>query len=452
MTGLAQPDQPLPRPDAIKLLLSIAPRIEPHANEIAALCGDAPLALRLAASALAVRPTLSPDDYAAKLRDEQGRMKSLEPVRAALAVSYDLLPATLQTLWQVLTLFVGGFNHFTVSQVMHLDKEITGKALNALVKFSIVEYDRAAQRYHLHDLARRAAGERWQGAERRLMEYQHARYFMHVLSTANDLYHAGGDKASKGLNLYNHEWANIEAGQAWAAAHAEENDDAAVLCCAYATAGWALRNVRQVPHDDIIWTEAALKAARRLKYQEIEAACLRILGSAYADLGETRRAIEYHEQELIVDREIGDQSAAASALGNLGLAYAALGETRRAIELFEQHLAIAREMGDRRGEGVDLGNLGLAYAALGETRRAIEFHEQALIIDREIGDRPGEGATLFNMSLALDRLGQRSDAIASAEAALRIYEQIEDPNAEQVRQALAEWKGSAADLDGDETD
>ncbi len=70
-----------------------------------------------------------------------------------------------------------------------------------------------------------------------------------------------------------------------------------------------------------------------------------------------------------------------------------LGETRKAIEFHEQALVIDREIGDRRGEGADLGNLGIAYADLGETRQAIEFYEQALVIAREIGDRRGEATT-----------------------------------------------------------
>ncbi len=64
-------------------------------------------------------------------------------------------------------------------------------------------------------------------------------------------------------------------------------------------------------------------------------------------------------------------------MGNLGNAYADLGEVRKAIEYHEQALVIDREIGDRRGEGADLGNLGLAYAALGEVRKAIEYFEQA---------------------------------------------------------------------------
>jgi tetratricopeptide (TPR) repeat protein len=81
-------------------------------------------------------------------------------------------------------------------------------------------------------------------------------------------------------------------------------------------------------------------------------------------------------------------------LGNLGIAYADLGQTERAIEFYEQQLGITREIGDRRGEGSALGSLGNAYVVLGQTQRAVEFYEQVLPIFREIGDRRGEGNAL----------------------------------------------------------
>ena len=43
-----------------------------------------------------------------------------------------------------------------------------------------------------------------------------------------------------------------------------------------------------------------------------------------------------------------------------GTAYSDLGEPRKAIEYYEQALKISREIGDRRGEGTDLGNLGIS--------------------------------------------------------------------------------------------
>jgi len=60
-----------------------------------------------------------------------------------------------------------------------------------------------------------------------------------------------------------------------------------------------------------------------------------------------------------------------NALGNLGNSYADLGETRAAIQFYEQKLAIVREIGDRRGEGTDLWNMSLSLDQLGEPWAAI---------------------------------------------------------------------------------
>ena len=64
----------LPRADAIKLLLTIAGRIGDQADEIARLCGDLPLALRVAAGALAERPNLAPADYVRRLAGAKQRV------------------------------------------------------------------------------------------------------------------------------------------------------------------------------------------------------------------------------------------------------------------------------------------------------------------------------------------------------------------------------------------
>ena len=87
-----------------------------------------------------------------------------------------------------------------------------------------------------------------------------------------------------------------------------------------------------------------------------------------------------YEQRLKIAREIGDRRGEGSALGNLGSAYAHLGGTRRAIEYYEQALAIDREIGDRGGEGVDLWNIALALKKLGRTAEVISNAEAALAI------------------------------------------------------------------------
>lgn len=122
------------------------------------------------------------------------------------------------------------------------------------------------------------------------------------------------------------------------------------------------------------------------------------LGMTYPNAGAYVLDLRLHSRDricwldiaLAAAQRLGDRKGEANALGNIGNAYADLGETHRAIQFYEQALLILRELDDRRGQGALLGNLGVAYAALGETRRAIQFYEQALLIVREIGDRRGE--------------------------------------------------------------
>jgi tetratricopeptide (TPR) repeat protein len=464
--------------DAQKLLLVIAPRINGQADEIARVCGFLPLALRLAASALAERPDLSPAVYLYRLTNAEERVKLVE---ASLSLSYELLKAESQKRFRLLAVFPETFDARAAAAVWAMEPALAQDALGELVRYSLVNWIEARQRYQLHDLVRAFSEGRLTPEERDEGQRRHAAHFVEVAASADDLYLKGGDASLTGLRLFDAEWANIREGQHWAAAHAEKDKEAARLCNNYPGVAAYCLGLRLHPRESIEWLQAALGAAQQLKDRQAEGVHLGNLGIAYGQLGETRRAIEcyeeilalhremgdrqgegkdlgnlgtsyrqlgeprraieYYKQQLDITREIPDRRGEGNALGGLGNAYMYLGEPRRAIEYYEQILTLHREMGDREAEGKDLGNLGNAYAALGEPRRAIDYYEKQLVITREIGDRRGEGNALWNMSLALDQLGQRDDAIANAEAALKILGQIEAPHVEQVRRQLAQWRG-----------
>ncbi len=112
--------------------------------------------------------------------------------------------------------------------------------------------------------------------------------------------------------------------------------------------------------------------------------------------GHYRTLVDLHAQ---IHERITDPQLNFGHLGNLGNCYFGLGEYRRAIDLHDQALVISREIGDRQCEGAALGGLGRCYAILGEYRRAIDLHDQALVISREIGDRRGEGADLAGLAV-----------------------------------------------------
>jgi tetratricopeptide (TPR) repeat protein len=157
---------------------------------------------------------------------------------------------------------------------------------------------------------------------------------------------------------------------------------------------------------------------------------LSTVGRAFGALGESRRAIEYHQQALEISRQIGDRRAEEQHLGNLGSAHGELGEAVRAIEYLEQVLTIAREFGDRLSEGKVLANLGTAYIAIGETRRGLDQQEQALVIFQEAGDRHIEGQILCNVGNAYSELGEPRRAVECHEQALALARQLGDRHME----------------------
>jgi tetratricopeptide (TPR) repeat protein len=200
---------------------------------------------------------------------------------------------------------------------------------------------------------------------------RHALYYQGVLRGADRLYADGGAAAQRGIHILQSEWANIRAGQEWAAGYAESDLEAAASCSYYASAGAHLIKLIINPRERILWFQAGLSAAARLKDRRAESRHSNQLGLAYAAVDELQRAMELYEKSLTVCREIGNRRGEGVALGNLGGAYFAAGDLDRAADVYQQRLAIVREVGDRRGEGSALGNLGVIYKKMGEVRRAI---------------------------------------------------------------------------------
>ena len=413
--------------DARNLLLTIAPRIETQADEIATLCGHLPLALRLAASAMVKYRNLSPADYVQRLQDRQQR---LQLVDASLSLSYELLSEELRESWCWLAVFPDTFADDAAAALWGVELDQAKYVLGELMAASLVEWNKS-DRYRLHDLVRLFADAKLNAGERAVGQKRFATHYRDVLNAAKKLYMKGGESLLRGLALFDLEWGNIQAGHALVAEQSDAADaDMAQLGITYPNAGAYLLLLRQHSRERIRWLEIALAAARRLLHREDEGNALGNLGVAYAELGETRRAIQFFEQALLTHREISHRREEGNALGSLGAAYAVLGETRRAIKFYEQHLGIARELLDRRGEGAVLINLGLAYKNLNETPRAIQFFEQALLIVREIGDRRGESAALGNLGTVYAVLGETRRAIQFFEQALLITRELGDRRGE----------------------
>jgi tetratricopeptide (TPR) repeat protein len=223
-------------------------------------------------------------------------------------------------------------------------------------------------RYRLHDLARIFAESRLDFLQLADAQYRHSKHYLKVLSEADKLYVKGGMSILPGMKLFDKEWANIKAGQAWAggliinARKLKKNvelKNALKLANIYPNSGINVLVLRLHPQDIIQWHETGLVAARMMKDRN-EVAHLHNLGIAYADLGEMRRAIEFYELSLSGKRKIKyGEKYEGNTLNGLGNVYLYLGETRKAIEFYKQAMSIASRVKDRKSEGLPICNLAM---------------------------------------------------------------------------------------------
>ena len=412
----------LPPEKSRELLLKLTDRFKGYeATTAAELCGHLPLALEVFAG-MVNEKTLHPvEELVARLQKQDEKLGKVE---AAFQVSYDLLEEPLRRCWTLLAIFPTNFDLPAAAAIWEMKTESSRDIMEALLKGSLVQTDEAKVRFRLHDLVRQFCNGKLRNAERDAAMMRYARHYTKDADEAQQLYLKGGENVLRGLELFDRERVHIEATFEWLAPRRDEASAALLLSLMNAIAHAS--DLRFHPRQRIRWLDTQRQAACITKNRRAESAALGNLGLAFADLGEPRKAIEFHEQALVIDRKIGDRRGEGQDLGNLGSAYADLGEPRKAIECFEQRLVIAREVGDRRGEGTALGNLGSASFDLDKPRKAIEFYEQQLVITREIGDRRGEGNALWGLGISYRHLGERRKAMEFYEQQLVITREIGD--------------------------
>jgi tetratricopeptide (TPR) repeat protein len=369
----------------------------------------------------------------AQLCEEVERMGSIRAIEesevprsvgATCQAAWKNLPAKLQRAFPSLAALshAPSFDAKAVAAVLSIREAEAGGMLNRLSDWSLVTP--VGERWALHPLVRDFVAQRLPAGDPAWGRM--AAHYVQVASTAHRLHMQGGEEFLQGLCVCGREWPHIRAGQAWAAAHAEVDEEAAKACSRYPGAAVYCLGLRLPQHDLVTWLEAAVGAARRLEDRQAEGDHLGSLGLAHADLGQFTQAVGYYQRAVGITREIGDRPMEGKWLGKLGLACAELGELREAATYHEQATGIARKVGDRSWEAECLHNLGNAHRGLGQVREAIAYYEQALEIAREIGDRRMEGHRLDDLGSAYAELGAAREALEYYEQALETTGAIDD--------------------------
>lgn len=409
--------------DARSLLMTIAPRIGDEANTVAELCGYLPLALRLAASMLAEHRDISVTHYVEQLSSSD---KRLAWVDASLKLVFGSLNQRLQQLWCMLAAFPDSFDLGGAAAVWDLEHDLTQTHLSDLVKRSLVDWNAATCRYRMHELSRLFADANQPPDELWKSRQRHAVFYKEVLREANERYKSGGEHMKEGLDLFDREWKNIEAGLAWASANAEGSAEGAKLCSDYLRTGPQVLSLRMQPRERFSWLDVAIRAARKCNDHTSEGWHLLNLGIAYAETGDPLRAVEFSGQALDIARAVGDRRLEGYACCGLGQASLAQSETSRALQLCQEALRVAREIVHRRLELRALRELSRVHIATDRIRDTLDANQQRLRIARETGDLRHMAHALATIGVAHAEVSEPREATAALEEALELFLEIGD--------------------------
>ncbi|HEV2780719.1 MAG TPA: BTAD domain-containing putative transcriptional regulator [Actinophytocola sp.] len=219
-------------------------------KRLAELCGHLPLALRIVGARLAARPQWSVGDLVEELTDERTRLGALDveghdtSVRAALDVTYRVLPATLARTFRLVGVFPGPWlGPYSVAALCATDVAEARRRLRALAA-SFVVTETSSDVFVMHDLvriyARELAGAELSDADRATALRRLLRYYLAAADYARillnptaeragtpdgmDVQHPTLESAEDAAAWLEREWANLVA-VAEAGAEAGAHDD-----------------------------------------------------------------------------------------------------------------------------------------------------------------------------------------------------------------------------------
>jgi predicted ATPase/DNA-binding CsgD family transcriptional regulator len=369
-----------------------------NAATVTAIChrlDGLPLAIELAAARIA---HLSPAALLSRLdrrlplltdgpRDAPARLQTM---RDAIAWSHDLLPATGQTLFRRLAVFVDGFTLDAAAAVAAVPCPLGSDLLETvaiLVDQSLVRPDERPgsdafpqPRYRMLETIRELAAEQLAVRdETSAVRSAHAAAFLALAEAA--------DRAGPG----------------------------------YPSASWLTRletehaNLRAA----LEYLEAAGDAATRLRFVNAMVSFWYI----HAHFGEGRQ----HLARALTQDAGAETTARVRALCGVALLARTQGDTETAIAAAAEALGMARRLGDKEIEALSLVRLGSATWAAGDYDGAIPILEAALTLYRARGDRFWVGNTLYQLGAATYYRGDPARAKALHEEALAVQREVGDP-------------------------
>ncbi|WP_018681023.1 ATP-binding protein [Actinokineospora enzanensis] len=425
---------PLTTPDAVDLLAAIVGpdrvQAEPEdAAELAALCGNLPLAVRIVGNRLATRPRWRLAYLVERLRDESTRLSALAvgdlQVRSAFDLSYQRLSPSARSVFRRLAAIPGADFGVELAEVAVGERGID-RHLDELVEASLLQDSPTPGRFQFHDLIRLFAGRQLETEESpevcaRVRDAV-LTYLLDASATAAriffpDVLETGAFSSRQDASR----WLELE-GSNWLAAQrvaARLGRHRPVMELARAMHWYSDGRSKEHPWEEVF--SLGVTAARALGSKPDEATLLNFVGWAErCCVGDDEAAVRTLRAGLAVAEEIGDEAEQGWAHTYLARSLRALGRLDEALDHARRAAALSGVFTFWIGRCTIQNTLGHILRDLGRYDEALAVHRGVLAGADMYRDEANPEIWRFLKALATADIGRvllaRREWRAAAEA------------------------------------
>lgn len=423
---------------------------EEELRQLARLCAQLPLALRIAAERASSRPFTPLQDLIADLLDESALWNLLSSeddreagsVRTVFAWSYRALPPAAARIFRLLGLHPGpDFDTAVAAALAYVEVIQARQALDVLAgAHLLVQLGR--DRYQFHDLLRAYAADQVHVEEDLDSQHQALRrllnWYLYTIESAvsasnyafrgvalppipQDVNPLHFDGHAQAVEWYETERANLVA--CVVAADKLHFDQLAMLLPA---ALHGMYNFRHPFDEWIATTQIGLSAARRTGDTSVEGFLLHSLGKAYIQSQQYSQGLDTHLAARQLCQELGDIPGEVDSMTAAALAHIRLRQLTNATALADQARQKARSLQDPEREQFAMHVLGWAHLDLGELDAAEIWLNGCIELCRRIDNVTEEIDAAIELCRLKVQRQQSDDALALVERNLAIAREIDE--------------------------
>ncbi len=424
------------------------------AAELAELCGQLPLALRIAGARLSARPHWTLEQLADRLENESRRLDELKHgamgIRVSISMTYDNISEDARRLFRLLAvldcpIFSGWVGAALLDRPLEDAQDLLDDLADAqLVEITGTESGLRSQ-YRFHDLIRVFARERL-AAEESVADRNAAleRVLGALLFLAEEAHRQLHGKDNLQVHSRASRWAlpartaarlvreplnwfECERQSLVAAVRQAAKIGAVELCWDLAVTSVTLFESRVYLNDWRDTHHVALTAVRQADDRRGQAVILYSIGSlaiVEKRFSDARRSLD---EAADLFQDVDDDQGTALVSRNIAYLERMDGNFAEAARRYERALSVLRAGGDLAAAAYVLHSMAQVELERGDASRAKDMLPQALELSRQAGSRRIEAQVLHRLGDAYLQAGEPAEAVAAFGEALAAVHDLGDP-------------------------